>query len=211
MGLIVKKKSGSDGLMGLWQIDEKECALFDLSILSEAEKEQLARIGDAGKKMQWIAVRMLLAEMTGKRCEIFYDINNKPHLSHGLPFISISHSFDKVAVMLQKDLHTGIDIERVLPRIERIAAKFMNEKEWKYLSEEHRLEALYVHWCAKEALYKLYGKKGLLFSEQLIIQPFIFKDPGCITGTILEKSMNSSYELCYEKNGEHMVVYVSYN
>jgi phosphopantetheinyl transferase len=43
---------------------------------------------------------------------------------------------------------------------------------------------LYVCWCAKEAIYKWHGKKGLEFKKHIHIKPFKLKDEGSLQAIV---------------------------
>jgi len=84
----------------------------------------------------------------------------------------------------------------------------MNPKELNSLRENNHIEQLYVYWGAKEALYKLYGKRALHFKENLLIEPFEYKGKGVINGCISIGKMKETYSLHYEKISDYMLVYV---
>jgi hypothetical protein len=67
-----------------------------------------------------------------------------------------------------------------------------------------------VYWCAKEALYKIDGKKGLHFSNQLNIEPFELQEAGGLKGIIsrFEKQM---VHLAYVVDKEFVLVYTKKN
>jgi phosphopantetheinyl transferase len=162
------------------------------------------------KKRQWLAVRMLLAELGSSSTLISYDEQGKPFLQDQKIFISLSHSKDRAAIALDQR-PTGIDIEYISEKIERVAGKFMSDDELARLPMHQKREALYVHWCVKEALYKLHGKKKLIFREQLILDPFQYNEKGNVTGNIVHDKKTERHELRYEKTGDYMLAYVSYN
>ena len=88
----------------------------------------------------------------------------------------------------------------------------MSDAELKSLQKKNQDEQLTVFWCAKESLYKLYGKKELAFKKNLIIEPFQYAEKGNIKGWIKNSSVNKSFALQYEKlnsgNDNYMLVYV---
>ena len=209
MACLVKKKSGKGGLVGIWALEGGEEEHFSPASLPSQDRERFMSIGVPQKRAQWAAVRLLLAEMCdGDPVRIVYDQHHKPSLSNSALKISISHSYDKVAVILQEDHETGIDIELIKPKAERIAHKFMSDEELRNLGRSHRLEQLYVHWCVKESLYKLYGKKELIFKDHLFVHPFAYAGEGWVKGSIGHGGKTETYDLFYEKVEEHMLSYV---
>src|ERR1041385_6918288 len=136
MALIVKKKSGKQGLLGIWELDGSEAEHQQSRNLTASDQKVLDTFHFSKKKQQWLAVRILLEELTGKNdLRIIYDEFNKPSLADNSTNISISHSHDKVVILLQPDEPTGVDIELIGPKVERIASKFMSEKEMCTLSD----------------------------------------------------------------------------
>ena len=67
----------------------------------------------------------------------------------------------------------GIDIEVLRPELENITSRLLHPSE-KLFVDQHpdRQWALQVIWGAKEAVYKSYGKKKLIFREDMIIAAF---------------------------------------
>ena len=171
--------------------------------------ERCRQMQHESRKQQWLASRVLLRELAHNDAEIIYDEHNKPFVQDSKMSISLSHSYGLVALIIDLEKETGIDIELVKPKIERIADKFMSDEEMLHLDKKNRIEALYVHWCAKEALYKLYGKKELIFKEDLPVSPFIYEGSGVIEGCVRTHDHDEKYRLRYEETGEHMLVYVS--
>ncbi len=84
----------------------------------------------------------------------------------------------------------------------------MSDHELENIKPENHIEQLFVYWCAKEALYKYYGKKELIFKEQLLIDPFPYFGKGEIRGHIITESFVKTLQLNYEKFNDHMLVYV---
>ena len=81
-------------------------------------------------------------------------------------WISVAHSQGVVAVAISNRA-VGIDIESSERDFERAKSRFMSQEEMTLSSHKHW--AAYV-WCAKEALYKLYGKRGVELRDELRIE-----------------------------------------
>jgi 4'-phosphopantetheinyl transferase len=199
-------------MLGIWALSEETAELLRMLDPGEATAAMYNALNYDWRKRQWLASRLLVKMMGGDQSpEIVYDQYNKPYLAGSAKHISISHSYDRIAVIMDDEKETGIDIELVKPKIGRIAEKFMSDEEMRAAEGENRIESLYVYWCAKESLYKLYGKKELIFKENIIIEPFEYNNEGNIRGRIATESYNKSFELRYERTGEHMLVYVVNN
>ena len=134
----------------------------------------------------------------------------QPYLANFPHFISLSHSFDYAAVMVSKDKAVGIDIELIKDKIERIAHKFMSKRELAFIKKD-RIEQLYACWCAKEAIYKLHGKKNISFLDHIRIEPFDYSGTGSFIASLDTGSQKNHYTVHYDKFKEYMIGYVADN
>lgn len=196
--------------LGVWKITESADELFPLLTLKEAEKETFNGFSNENRKKQWIASRLILAELfKNNKLSITYKGNGKPHLSCGKRNISISHTSEFVTVIVSSDANLGIDIEKIQPRILKIRHKFVSEAENEFIDESiFLLEQLYVIWSAKEALFKLHGIGNLDFRVNLNINPFKFQDTGFVSAQISIHKSTKKYKLKYEQIEDHLLVYV---
>ena len=209
MAIIEVNKSVKGASIGLWEI--KEPTQFLLSKVREMGISTLPVEGYRSelRKAQWAGVRLLLNEMMGGSVsEVVYDKNGKPHLSDNSAHISISHSREMVAVIIDEQKPTGIDIEIISPKVKRIKTKFLSDVEQHFVDRKSEVEHLLALWCSKEALYKAYGKKSLIYKENIIVHPFLYSSLGTIKGTVKVNDYQQDYALKYEKLGDYMLVYV---
>ena len=139
--------------------------------------------------------------------KIIYNKNNKPLLFDKSFNISISHSNKFTSILLSKVKRVGIDVEYMTNRISRISSKFINNNEVITLVPDKVLYHLYIHWCAKEALYKISDKKNLSFKQNLVIQPFQLGKEGSIRGTIKNKLNPEHFDLNYFTQDNYVVVW----
>ncbi|MCP9236226.1 4'-phosphopantetheinyl transferase superfamily protein [Lewinella sp. JB7] len=156
------------GEWGLWRIDESESDLRGHVSLFHREIEQIERIRGAERRREFLAARLLLHHMSGRsvRAELIKDTDGKPHLDDSLFFVSISHTVGYSAAIAHPR-PCGVDVQRIVPRIRRLARKFVNVEESVHLQQEYELTQLHLIWAAKEAMYKAYGKRQLDFREHL--------------------------------------------
>ncbi len=140
--------------------------------------------------------------------EIFYEASGKPYLNAGSK-ISISHSYNWLTVLFSTEGEVGIDIEKVRDKILKIKEKFLSEKELHELKDAS-LEEYTLYWCAKEALYKASGISGLIFSEQLFIEPFSYsKTGGKIKAIINHTNSEKKHTLHYQVLNDYVLVYTN--
>ena len=89
----------------------------------------------------------------------------------------------------------GIDIEMQRDKIVRIAHKFTPLQEYKTIANHNALVSkLTIVWGAKESLYKIYGKKKLLFLHHIYIEDFRFA-AGQTTGEIRYEDYYSQHKI----------------
>ena len=212
MGLFLNRKIGGKGKLSIWHISESVSELLGMSVFREEELLQMNSFSRDQRKKEWLISRMLIKKITrAKDAEIIYDDSNKPFLKNSKQSISISHSHNLLAVVID-DKETGIDIECIKPNVLRIKEKFMSDDELKAMGTGFEKEKLTLYWCAKESLYKLYGKKKLAFKQNLFVEPFEYMQKGIIIGKISIGSMKKTLTLHYEKifveSKEYMMAYV---
>lgn len=191
--------------IAIWHVEETIEALK--SLLDCSVPSDILKTHELHQK-QRLASRLLLKRINNNVCpDVSYNSFKKPHLLNKQAYISISHTQQLVAV-IQSTTETGIDIEQIQPKVERVAKRFLSDAELADINGENRLAKLTTYWCAKEALYKYYGKKELDYRKHILIQPFEWNEKGMIRAAISTKEMNIQLNLCYEKIMDCMLVYV---
>jgi len=199
MGLFQYKEAGRKGKLGIWHITETIDELQKMRSFSKEELEMLDSFSYEHRKKEWMCERILSERLTGiENLQITYDENNKPFIKDSKLHISLSHSHDMLAVIIDKQ-NTGIDIERIRPNVMKIKEKFMSDAELGSLKNENIEEQLTLYWCVKESLYKLYGKKKLAFKENLLVEPFDYFKDRTIRSQISIDSIRINCELHYSK------------
>lgn len=201
---LYKKISTGNSEIALWRIEE-ELSFF------ESKFEAHPEIKNENKKLQWFATRYLVNEMRREFSEIVKDEAGKPLLKNTTQHLSLSHTPVFAGAMLSHLTPVGIDLEIVNPKIERIAHKFLREDEINSIQENEKIEKLILYWSAKEALYKLYGKGGIEFTTQLLIDPFELKLNGELNATITGIELPvRNLKVRYEFLEDHVITYVEH-
>ena len=155
---------------------------------------RLQAIQTALNQKRVVTILHLLQETRFSDFDLIYDPVGKPHLKNG-PFISITHSFTFTGIILSENQPVGIDIEKQREKILKIAHKFTPLEEYKTIANAAALiRKLTIVWGAKESLYKIYGKKKLLFLHHLPIADFKFEDKKT-TGAIHYHGTSKSYQI----------------
>ncbi len=194
--------------LGIWKITENYDTLLSRLTLTREELETLERFSHMPRKIEWLSVRVLLSEMTNKELSIYYNGNRKPFIKGNSHFISISHSRDLTAILLSRDKKVGIDLEYMSHRIASICDRFINDNDVITTEDsESRKYHLYIHWCAKEALYKICDKQDINFRDSLTIEPFKPLERGVINGRVQNKSRDEIFEMNYFCMGNYVIVW----
>jgi len=207
MGLLLKEFVEDNCQLGIWDmIEDYEELLSKVSLLQE-EKELLNSFGREFRKVEWLSVRVLLREMTGQELSIIYHDNRKPFIKGNSYHISISHSNQLSSILLSKNHKVGIDMEFMSHRINKIAHRFINSKEQVTTDEDLKRYHLYIHWCAKEALFKICDRQDVSFRKNIIIEPFNPGRKGELKGLVISKSKKECFKLNYFTIDNYIIVY----
>lgn len=211
MGCITKHFLNESTILGVWKIEEDLDTLRKSVVLDPPDKKKFRVFASTSRKLEFLSVRALLAELVGIDARIAYNRSNKPFLKDGSRFISISHSHKLTAILLSRDEKVGIDLEYMSGNIASIAFKFLNRKEKITSDPDKRKYHLYLHWCAKEALYKICDKEGINFKKNITIEPFEVRDSGEIKGSVLTNKINESFDLFYTRYDNYSIVWTKKN
>ena len=176
----------------IWKIEESFDDLSDGILLSENSQNRVDGMKSELHRCGFLSVRHLLKEAGYSDTDLVYDEFGKPHLKDG-KHISITHSFTFSGLIISDDKPVGIDIEKQRDKILKIAHKFTPIEEYRTIANTDALiSKLTVVWGAKESLYKIYGKKKLLFRDHIYIEDFKFAEEQT-TGEIRYDEKTSNY------------------
>ena len=156
---LLKIYNSNDAIIGLWKMVNGE---FDDCVdeyLNNASREAKELFKSNMRRQEYVCERALLREMTGNEVTLSHNEDGKPILE-GNYNISISHTRGYVAIILSEKKEVGIDIEYVSDRVKKIANHFMRQDEI-----ANDIDSLLIHWCAKEAIYKLFSSEHLDFQS----------------------------------------------
>jgi len=211
MSIYLKKTLTNSSTIGLWEITEDIDVLLSQLKLNDEENALYNGFKNDQRRLHWLSYRNLLKALVSPEeySHVIYDEYGKPYMSTDSHLLSVAHSGKFSAAIINKRNAVGIDIELIHPRIEKVLHKFLSETETAQIAVENRLEQLFVCWGAKEALYKLYGRKELDFREHMHIKPFRYVEKGNLQAWICNEEMDEKFSLNYEKVEDYMLVYVT--
>ena len=180
----------------IWKIEESLETLKANISLTDKNEARLNSMKSELHQKGFLSIRHLLKEVALSDSDLIYDEFGKPHLADN-KFISITHSFNFTAIIYSSEKEVGIDIEKQRDKILKIAHKFTPFEEYKTIANHDALiRKLTIVWGAKESLYKIYGKKKLLFLHHIYVSDFKF-DNSKTTGEIRFNGDVASYNVSF--------------
>ncbi len=206
MPLIFQDKKDKISL-AVWQITEDLSFFLDKIDLYKSEQQEIKKYKDK-RLLEWLASRYLvyLLENTRQRSACIKDKYGKPYLYNSKKKISLSHSGIYVAASIS-DFNTGIDIQMVSDKINKIKNKFLSKIELEVCDDD--IIKLNRYWTAKEALYKAYGKKGLNFIDDISVKPFVEQKTSLkSTGAVFKNKNTFDYNI-YSRNIQDSILTIA--
>lgn len=186
MPIVLNKKIDDQTVLAVWKIEETEEQLLSSLQLKQHELDVITSLSVGKRALHWLSTRVLLRTMlnTADYIDCQMDEHGKPYLVNSDTQISLSHSYDYASVIISKNKKVGVDIELIKMKIKSIKHKFLSDVELAQKQIGDNTNGLYVCWCAKEAIYKWHGKKGLEFKQHIHVKPFKLKDEGSLQAIV---------------------------
>jgi len=138
-----------------------------LQHLTPEETERFFSFKHLNRQQEFVATRILRHQLFGFS-HIHYNEHGAPFIENE-GFISISHAPGIVGLAISRDFQIGLDIEPLRPKALLLKDKFLSDEERTHFDIHSELEMTKV-WSAKEALYKLAGRKQIIFKTDLILK-----------------------------------------
>ncbi len=192
--------------MGLWKITEELENLMECVDLNLADKTRLDCFGSVSRKKEFITTRILLKELLGEGIFIENNEHGRPLLINSNCEISISHSKDYVGIMVGVDHYMALDIEYLSDRVYKICKRFLSEEELSFISESDKQIHIYQHWCAKECLIKLYGKKDVHLINELKLDPFK-PSQTTFSGEVKRRDFSRKFDFSHQTFDSYLMVW----
>lgn len=174
MSQLTTLRLNDDCTAVLRSITEEEPTLLSGLLLTDAEQIDLGGISHPAQRVEWLACRVAVRQLIEAQGIPYRGLQKdefgKPHLIGTSWHISLSHTSGWAAVALHRSRPVGIDVEPIRDQFRRVVPRVLSASEIAHAAGEP--SRLAVYWCAKEALYKLYGKRQLTFREHLHVEPF---------------------------------------
>ncbi|MDR0756614.1 MAG: 4'-phosphopantetheinyl transferase superfamily protein [Tannerella sp.] len=192
---------------GIWRIEEGWEQLLAQSDCPALYRPFLDKCRSDSRKAEWLAVRLLLRELTGRETAIAYHDNGSPYLPESDCNISISHTRGYAAVILDCTHVAGIDIEYRSERVQRIKSRFLHESESDRLNNAST-DALLICWSAKETAFKMTGRRTADFRKDIRVLPFELSEAsGCVDVKETLTEASTVYRIKYAVTPAYVVTY----
>ena len=196
--------------VGVWKITESEAELRTMTSIPSDELEEISYIKNESLRKQRLAVRALLDAMFEEKVYLSHHDNGKPYIENNAINISITHTDQYVAVILNDEDEVGIDCESLNRDFSAVEKKALSDEEIGDLEDEQKNEQLAIYWCAKEAIFKLTSQYDVDFAEQIQIDGFRYRDEGELSATFTDKDgYEQELNLYYFTFDRHVLVCVS--
>ena len=196
--------------VGVWKITESEAELRTMTSIPSDELEEISYIKNESLRKQRLAVRALLDAMFEEKVYLSHHDNGKPYIENNAINISITHTDQYVAVILNEEDEVGIDCESLNRDVTAVEKKALSDEEIGDLEDEQKNEQLAIYWCAKEAIFKLTSQYDVDFAEQIQIDGFRYRNEGELSATFTDKDgYEQELNLYYFTFDRHVLVCVS--
>ena len=196
--------------VGVWKISESEAELRTMTSIPSDELEEISYIKNESLRKHRLAVRALLDAMFEEKVYLSHHDNGKPYIENNAINISITHTDQYVAVILNEEDEVGIDCESLNRDFSAVEKKALSDEEIGDLEDEQKNEQLAIYWCAKEAIFKLTSQYDVDFAEQIQIDGFRYRNEGELSATFTDKDgYEQELNLYYFTFDRHVLVCVS--
>jgi 4'-phosphopantetheinyl transferase EntD len=195
------------GRAGIWELTESPQELTEYFQFSPLEKTEFEKINAPKRQTEYLAIRLLLQKLSGRKTEISYQPDGKPVLKESKLNISISHSANLVVVLLAETA-CGVDAELKDRSIENVAKRFLHPDEISHINSSGNRRFLQIlHWCAKEAIFKCSRQHGIQFDKQIKIEPFDAVTETFFRGILYSENTTEHFSLQWMKFKNNIIVF----
>lgn len=188
--------------LGMWKVEEDEPWFQERLNIYENEQIILENITHPQKRLEWLSSRLCLKELLkiSHKVESLNEPTGAPYLSDRSFHISYSHSNMYSGAIASQHYPVSIDLED-LSKLRNIRTRFlfMHPEELAYFDASGDLRVFFLIWSAKETLYKMYTKRGLVFKENLLInrEQKPIEQSGTVSGLLKTNDREKLYTIYY--------------
>lgn len=195
--MIYYERHNKDGnTIYIWKAEED---VEQIAKALQLAKDSLYLSLGPKRKKEWAFTRLLLRYIDNTQ-NIAYRDSGKPDLNNNKKKISISHTGDYVAILVNEyGKEIGIDIEkRHKTKILNLLTKFLTEQEQRLkITEDKEVNGL-LTWTSKEALFKIIDPTVVDYTRDMEIQSITIHKEVEGDGCIKFVPTQTSYQLKYK-------------
>lgn len=188
--------------LGMWRVEESEAYFRSRLNIYENEERILGGISHPQKRLEWLSSRLCLKELLQikHKVESLNAPTGQPYLSDHSFQISYSHSNMYSGAIASEVYPVSLDLEDLSKeRNLKTRFLFMHPSELEYFDASTDMRAFFLIWSAKETLYKIYTKKGVVFKENLLInqERKQLEQSGTVSGILKADGVEKIYTIYY--------------
>ena len=127
------------------------------TLITAQDVASASRFQNERRRREHLAWRRVVRRELGRDVDIDYNAVGAPVVRIPNIYISVAHGGEVVAVAIA-DCRVGVDVESMERNFERARDRYASKEEVALSEQDGWLCML---WTAKEALYKLYGERGV--------------------------------------------------
>ncbi|NDV81845.1 4'-phosphopantetheinyl transferase superfamily protein [Bacteroides sp. 51] len=207
--MLYKQYITSEYQWGIWKVTENLSEL--LALLPDqgaVYMDELNAFKSDSRKIEWLAVRVLLYTLTQRITPIQYHPSGKPYFADHSAHLSISHTKGYVSVIISETNEVGIDIEKISERVHKVAHKFVRDDEHLPEDSVQKTHALLLIWSAKEVMFKCMNEEAVDFREHMHVD-LTQLDGTCFPGKETRSKHGRTYLICYIIDPEFVMTWTS--
>lgn len=204
MPVLINKEYNNGIKLLVWELAETSEELLTLLPSDILLNVDLSKISHPQKQREFLGSKVAVAALadllkldfrgTGK------DQDGKPYLVGSGWQMSVTNSAEYIGVVFHPSCNIGIDIEKPSLKMWNILERMFTPVEVMAVGDD--LYTMSVYWSAKEALYKLYGKRKVDFRVNLAI----YKKEERLWGYIKMPGHEAEHQLIIEEVNDYVLV-----
>ena len=135
------------------------------ALITASDVASASRFQNDSRRREHLAWRRIVRPELGRKVMIDYNEVGAPVVDVPNTYISVAHGGEMVAVAIANE-RVGVDIESLDRNFDRIQSRYMTAAEIALTASEDWAARV---WAAKEAIYKLYGRREVDLTEDIRI------------------------------------------
>jgi phosphopantetheinyl transferase len=162
------------GILYRFKTPEKsEVVIADINVVTSSFSQAQLSAYQTGhsreRSLQMACADFIISDILGEDTKVSRTAKGAPFLKDKKINLSISHTSNYMAMIVNENARLAIDIEVKGRNIDRIKRRFTIDSEVEHFREFFQDDALLSVWGVKECLFKIMHANGVLFTDHLRI------------------------------------------